>query len=79
MRSSAPRQATGRRTGSPPRVLTHTSPLRAGVQLVAPDTGLRHDLERYLRYYNTDRAHTGRNNPGRVPIEILGKAKMWAR
>ena len=45
--------------------------------LIPRYTGLRHDLERYLRYYNTDRAHTGRNNKGRVPIEILGKAKMW--
>ena len=45
--------------------------------LIPRYTGLRHDLERYLRYYNTDRAHTGRNNRGRVPIEILGKAKMW--
>lgn len=46
--------------------------------LIPRYTALRHDLERYLRYYNTDRAHTGRNNKGRVPIEILGKAKMWA-
>lgn len=38
---------------------------------------LRHDLARYLHYYNTDRAHTGRNNRGRTPIEILGKGKMW--
>jgi transposase InsO family protein len=28
--------------------------------LVPKQTGLRLDLERYLRYYNTERAHTGR-------------------
>ena len=27
--------------------------------LIPKQTGLRHDLRRYLRYYNTDRAHTG--------------------
>lgn len=45
--------------------------------LIPKYTGLRHDLERYLRYYNTDRAHTGRNNRGQIPLTILGKAKMW--
>jgi transposase InsO family protein len=47
--------------------------------LIPKYTGLRLDLERYLRYYNTDRAHTGRWNKGRTPEEILGKAKMWSR
>jgi hypothetical protein len=28
--------------------------------LIPKQTGLRLDLERYLRYYNTERAHTGR-------------------
>jgi hypothetical protein len=40
-------------------------------------TGLRLDLERYLRYYNTDRAHTGRWTRGRTPEAVLGKAKLW--
>jgi hypothetical protein len=30
--------------------------------LIPKQTGLRLELERYLRYYNTERAHTG---PGR--------------
>jgi transposase InsO family protein len=47
--------------------------------LVPKYTGLRHDLERYLRYYNTDRAHTGRWTRGRTPNAVLGKAKMWTR
>jgi AAA domain len=29
--------------------------------------GLRLDLERYLRYYDTERAHTGRWTNGRTP------------
>jgi transposase InsO family protein len=45
--------------------------------LVPKYTGLRRDLERYLRYYNTDRAHTGRWTRGRTPDAVLGKAKMW--
>ncbi|HEX2274435.1 MAG TPA: DDE-type integrase/transposase/recombinase [Acidimicrobiales bacterium] len=47
--------------------------------LVPKYTGLRLDLERYLRYYNEDRAHTGRWTRGRTPEEVLGKAKMWTR
>ena len=46
--------------------------------LIPKYTGLRLDLERYLRYYNTDRAHTGRWTKGRTPEEVIGKAKMWA-
>ncbi len=46
--------------------------------LIPRQTGLRRDLERYLRYYNTDRAHTGRWTRGRTPDSVLGKAKMWA-
>lgn len=41
-------------------------------------TGLRDDLRRYLAYYNTDRAHTGRLTKGRTPDSVLGKAKMFA-
>jgi hypothetical protein len=40
-------------------------------------TGLRLDLERYLRSYNTERAHTGRWTKGRTPKAVLGKAKLW--
>jgi transposase InsO family protein len=45
--------------------------------LIPKYTGLRLDLERYLRYYNTDRAHTGRLTRGRTPEQVLGKVKMW--
>jgi transposase InsO family protein len=45
--------------------------------LIPNQTGLRLDLERYLRYYNTERAHTGRWTRGRTPNEVLGKAKLW--
>jgi transposase InsO family protein len=47
--------------------------------LIPKQTGLRLDLERYLRYYNTERAHTGRWTRGRTPDEVLGKAKLWQR
>ncbi len=39
--------------------------------------GLARELERYLDYYNTDRAHTGRWNQGRTPDAVIGGAKMW--
>ncbi|MFL5861352.1 MAG: integrase core domain-containing protein [Solirubrobacteraceae bacterium] len=39
--------------------------------LVPKLTALRRDLAEYLDYYNTDRAHTGRHNQGRVPAEIV--------
>jgi hypothetical protein len=42
-------------------------------------TALRQELRRYLRYYNTDRAHTGRWTRGRTPEQVIGKAKMWTR
>jgi transposase InsO family protein len=45
--------------------------------LIPKLTGLRLDLDRYLGYYNTDRAHTGRWNRGRTPDQVLGKTKMW--
>lgn len=42
--------------------------------------GLRRDLADYLRYYNFERAHTGRLTRGRVPAEIVyGARKMEAR
>jgi transposase InsO family protein len=45
--------------------------------LIPKQTGLKLDLERYLSYYNTQRAHTGRWTRGRTPAEVLGKAKLW--
>ena len=43
-------------------------------------TGLKRDLEQYLRYYNVDRAHTGRLTRGRIPAEIVyGARKVKAR
>jgi transposase InsO family protein len=47
--------------------------------LIPNYTGLRIDLDRYLHYYNTDRAHTGRWTRGRTPEAVLGKVKMWSR
>ncbi len=47
--------------------------------LIPKYTGLRLDLDRFLRLYNTDRPHRGRHTKGRIPIEIIGKAKMWTR
>ena len=45
--------------------------------LVPSDTALRRELDRYLRYYNQDRAHTGRWTRGQTPQTVLGKAKIW--
>jgi transposase InsO family protein len=43
-------------------------------------TGLKRDLERYLDYYNFDRAHTGRLTRGRIPAEIVyGANKVKTR
>ncbi len=47
--------------------------------LIPKYTGLRLDLERYLSYYNEDRAHTGRNTNGRTPEGVLGKLKVWTK
>ncbi len=47
--------------------------------LIPKYTGLRLDLDRYLNYYNTDRAHTGRWTKGRTPEQVIGKVKMWSR
>jgi transposase InsO family protein len=47
--------------------------------LIPKYTGLRLDLDRYLRYYHTDRAHTGRYTRGRTPDQVIGKEKMWTR
>ncbi len=47
--------------------------------LIPKFTGLRLDLQRYLEYYNRDRAHTGRLTRGRTPEDVIGKVKMWTR
>lgn len=43
--------------------------------LVPRYTALRRDLEQYLRYYNFERAHTGRRNNGRPPAELVYGAR----
>jgi hypothetical protein len=47
--------------------------------LIPKQTRLRLNLERYVRYYNTERAHTGRWTKGRTPGEVLGKARLCTR
>lgn len=47
--------------------------------LIPRYTGLRLDLDRYVDYYNNDRAHTGRWTKGRTPAQVIGKEKMWPR
>jgi transposase InsO family protein len=40
-------------------------------------TALKRDLDEFLRFYNADRAHTGRLTKGRVPADIVfGARKM---
>ena len=39
--------------------------------LVPKITALDRDLDEYLHYFNTDRAHTGRLTKGRVPADIV--------
>jgi transposase InsO family protein len=42
--------------------------------------GLKRELERYLVYYNLDRAYTGRLTRGQIPADIVyGARKMEAR
>jgi transposase InsO family protein len=38
-------------------------------------TALQRDLDQYLHYYNTDRAHTGRLTQGRVPADTVFGAR----
>jgi transposase InsO family protein len=48
--------------------------------LVPKLTGLTRDLAAYLRFYNEERAHTGRLTAGRTPLEALvGARKMRPR
>jgi transposase InsO family protein len=39
-------------------------------------TGLRRELDTYLRFYNYDRVHHGRLTRGRIPAEIVYGARM---
>jgi transposase InsO family protein len=48
--------------------------------LVPKLTGLARDLAAYLRFYNEERAHTGRLTRGRTPLEaLIGARKMRPR
>jgi transposase InsO family protein len=48
--------------------------------LVPKLTGLTRDLAAYLRFYNEERAHTGRLTRGRTPLEaLIGARKMRPR
>jgi transposase InsO family protein len=48
--------------------------------LVPKLTGLTRDLAAYLRFYNEERAHTGRLTQGRTPLEaLIGARKMRPR
>jgi len=48
--------------------------------LVPKIGGLERDLEHYLAYYNTERAHTGRYTAGRTPWQtLIGARKMRPR
>ena len=43
-------------------------------------TGLRRELDTYLRFYNNDRVHHGRLTQGRIPADIVYRArKMKAK
>jgi transposase InsO family protein len=43
-------------------------------------TGLKRELDTYLRFYNTDRVHNGRLTQGRIPADIVyGARKTEAR
>ncbi len=43
-------------------------------------TGLKRELDTYLRFYDTDRTHHGRLTQGRIPADIVYRArKMEAR
>jgi hypothetical protein len=44
--------------------------------LIPKQTGLKLDLERYLRFYNTQRAHTGRWSKGRSQSRSSGRLSL---
>ncbi len=45
--------------------------------LIARITGLQPQLKAYLRYYNYDRAHTGRWTSGCTPAQVLAGGNMY--
>jgi transposase InsO family protein len=47
--------------------------------LIPKQTGLRLDRDRYLRYYNTKRAHTGRWTKGRTPEAVSARPSYGTR
>lgn len=47
--------------------------------LIPKQTGLRRELDEYVRLYNTDRAHNGYRNKGQTPDAVMGKAKMYPK
>ena len=50
------------------------------MSLVPKLTGLARDLVGYLRFYNEERAHTGRYTDGRTPWQtLIGARKMRPR
>jgi transposase InsO family protein len=75
IRAGRPRTATS--NGSSSRSWRNAGDPRFARSLVPKLTALQRDLVDYLRYYNFDRAHTGRLTKGRVPGEIVyGANKM---
>jgi hypothetical protein len=51
-----------------------------GGALAPKFTALRRNLDRYLHYYNIERAHTGFRSRGRTPAAIVyGARKMRPR
>ena len=38
-------------------------------------TGLRRELDTYLRFYNHDRIHHGRLTRGRIPADLVYRAR----
>jgi hypothetical protein len=43
--------------------------------LAPRSTALERDLNEYLKYFNFDRAHTGRLTNGRIPADIVFGAR----
>ena len=81
-RAAHPRRAADQRPRRAPAADDPGGVLAASFarSLVPKYTALRRDLDRYLRYYNFDRAHTGRLTKGRIPGEIVyGARKLRPR
>ncbi len=41
-------------------------------------SGLKRHLDNYIRYYNHERAHTGRHTRGRAPADLVHAASKMA-